>query len=98
MVFFPSVSEFELSYNMYIFFSFCRLSSWETSLFICKEYLTELLQLSLECYLTCDSDGEITRSQAAALEDLTGNTKCHRIGVRTRMDLNRSVLTRYGMT
>lgn len=81
-----------------VFFSYCRLSSWETSLFVCKEYLAELLQLSLECYLTCDSNGGITRSQAAALEDFTGNTKCHRIGVRTRMDLNRLVLTRYGMT
>lgn len=92
------MNEFGLSYNVYIFFSFCRLSSQETSLFVCKEYLTELLQLSLECYLTCDSDGGITGSQAATLEDFTGNTKCHLIGVRTRMDLNRSVLTRYGMT
>lgn len=87
-----------MSYNVYVFFSYCRLSSWETSLFVYKEYLAELLQLSLECYLTCDSDGGITRAQAAALEDFTGNTKCHRIGVRTRMDLNRLVLTRYGMT
>lgn len=82
---------------MYVFFSYCRLSSWET-FFVRKEYLAELLQLSLECYLTCDSDGGITRAQAVALEDFTGNTKCHRIGVRTHMDLNRLVSTRYGMT
>lgn len=85
---------------MYAFFFFpsCRLSSWEASLFAYKESLAELLQLSVECYFTFDSDGEITRSQAAALEDFTGNKKCHLIGVRTHMDLNRLVLTRYGTT
>jgi len=86
-------------YNVcFFFFPSCRLSSWEASLFAYKESLAELLQLSVECYFTFDSDGEITRSQAAALEDFTGNKKCHLIGVRTHMDLNRLVLTRYGTT
>ncbi|TFK02877.1 serine/arginine-rich splicing factor 2 [Platysternon megacephalum] len=72
------------------------LSCKGISFFVCKEHLFE--SLNLECYFTCESDGGIARSQTSTLEDFTGNTRCRRIGVRTHMDLNRLVSTRYGMT